>query len=129
MTLLRFFGVDPTIGGSGGAGLLQVVQSALRSIDLAWYEDDVIFVLLPETTAEASTLVRRRLSELAGRWGVVGVRTSSFPDDGITTRALLAPLLKEGAGNRVEGSPPSVMPSRDVAAMNLLAREEVKPWR
>ena len=77
-------------GGDGiAAGTVELLGTMLRITDLAWIEDDTIVVLLPESdraTAEAF-LARGRVAAPAAFAGPAGI--AMFPDDGLTSGALL----------------------------------------
>lgn len=93
--------------GLGAASAVPLVRSLLRSVDHAWASGDLIYVLLPEAdrrTAEAF-LARLRAHEPA-LVGLDDARVAAFPEDGVTSGALLAKLQ----GKPIEGTP------RDVAA-------------
>jgi hypothetical protein len=115
-TLLR---TTPT--GSAG-GHLPALRTKLRAIDLAWAEDGCLFVLLPEATRTfADGLVQRLQAELPDAVPATGVATAVFPDDGVTSGALLAtldlprepavePLAEEDATTQAPGIMPATAP-------------------
>ena len=75
---------------------LPALRARLRAIDLAWAEDGRLLVLLPEATRTfADGLVQRLKVEMPGAFSPAGVSTAVFPDDGVTSGALLAALDAE----------------------------------
>jgi hypothetical protein len=94
----------------------------VRSTDVAWKEDDVLYLLLPETDRSAAERCVKRLStriELLP----AAASTVVFPDDGVTAGGLLDALRKEGgdaalgrwAGVWVERSRPDEQLGADVS--------------
>ncbi len=66
-------------------------RSALRSIDRWWRTSNDLFLVLPETSADAARIALRRVggdqAVLNGSWQV-----AAFPEDGLTTGALFEAL-------------------------------------
>jgi hypothetical protein len=69
----------------------EVRGTALRSIDRWWRSGNDLFLLLPETSADAARVALRRVGSdeavLSGSWQV-----AAFPENGITTGALFEAL-------------------------------------
>jgi hypothetical protein len=71
--------------------VLARVRGSLRRADAAWVDGSDVYVLLPETSREAAGPALARLTEL----GFVAERTprlAVFPEDGLTSGALIAAL-------------------------------------
>jgi hypothetical protein len=67
--------------------------AGLRSIDRAWTVDGVTYLLLPETDREAAqSLCGRLLREASGALAGCSLTVASFPEDGLTSGALLKAL-------------------------------------
>src|SRR3954447_11553888 len=79
----------PNAASEPALAIAASIADRLRAVDRVWVEDDQVFVLLPETTADgaraATTRIRRSAQTLAG----LSVREAVFPDDGLTRDALL----------------------------------------
>lgn len=79
----------PSAASEPALAIAASIADRLRAVDRVWVEDDQVFVLLPETTADgaraATTRIRRSAQTLAG----LSVREAVFPDDGLTRDALL----------------------------------------
>jgi hypothetical protein len=90
-------------------------RSALRSIDRWWRSSNDLFLLLPETSADAARMALRRVGGdealLNGTWQV-----AAFPEDGITTGALF-----EALGARAPGGEdlPAELPDLPAAAEGI----------
>lgn len=69
----------------------------LRSVDRAWIDGDDIYILLPESDSAAGQAMLSRIGRLGSSW-VGEARMAAFPDDGITTAALLAALRGRPVG-------------------------------
>ena len=86
------------IGTPSGAqkrasGDVQVISSALRSIDRAWAVDDAYLIMLPESTREqAEALVERIRVHPLLDLSDASITIASFPGDGVTSGALLSAL-------------------------------------
>jgi hypothetical protein len=95
-------------------------RSALRSIDRWWRSANDLFLLLPETSADAARVALRRVggdqAVLTGMWQV-----AAFPEDGITTGALF-----EALGARPPGGEdlPAALPGMPDAAEGKAPRHE-----
>jgi len=77
---------------------IRLLESALRSVtrdvDTVWVDRPDVLAVLPETDGSgASALLGRLRSRLVGRVAAEpSLRTTTFPTNGFTTRALLADL-------------------------------------
>jgi hypothetical protein len=60
----------------------------LRLIDRAWIDEGSVYLLLPESTRTAATVLLDRLRDSGLH--VPDVRTACFPEDGLTTGAIVA---------------------------------------
>lgn len=75
------------------------VFASLRSIDVAWIDEEGVTILLPEVGRSEGETCVRRLRELAP--GLVGgARLAVFPEDGLTRGALLEVLASSPARER-----------------------------
>ena len=78
------------------------LRAATRSIDRVWRDDGCVFVLLPESNRE----IAERMLERLRRNDVVNGAPASvavFPDDGLTTRALVSLARPERAVSENNG--------------------------
>lgn len=66
------------------------IDARLRLIDRAWLDDGSIYVMLPESGRPAAATVVDRLAAVAPAGSLAGVRIASFPDDGLTSGAIIA---------------------------------------
>jgi hypothetical protein len=94
--------------------LPEMVGTGLRITDRVWVEDDALVVLAPEADQAAAQALAARLQDAMHegvgsrsdlRWSI-----AVFPDDGLTTGALLA-ALDHGARGRSLPSPISPLPA------------------
>jgi hypothetical protein len=84
-------------------GHLERIGRALRSIDHAWMSDSGLYVLLPETDRMAANTLGTRLLRTSPELLPENLAIVSFPDDGITSGALLSALDE---GPKAEGLQP-----------------------
>jgi len=86
----RSFSIVLVLGGDPDPGLrLDAVAPHLRSCDRVWVSEAALYVLMPETTAKAATSTFDRMRE--GDAALIA-RAVSFPEDGLTSEALLDQL-------------------------------------
>lgn len=79
--------------GSDAGGPLGMLPLVLRGIDQAWAVDGDIYVLLPESDrASAVSLVARLRSTMPDAESLEDIQIAEFPQDGLTTGALIANL-------------------------------------
>ena len=71
---------------------LERISRSLRSIDHAWMSDSGLYVLLPETDRMAANTLGSRLLRATPELLTGNLAIVSFPDDGITSGALLSAL-------------------------------------
>lgn len=75
----------------------RALGSLVRSVDAMWEADDAVFLLLPESDRTAGerfvARLRRDVPQLAR---AEDVALAAFPDDGLTSGALLSHLENEG---------------------------------
>ncbi len=94
--------------------LPELVGTGLRITDRAWVEDDTIVVLAPEADQVAAQALVARLQdairERSGSTEDLRCTIAVFPDDGLTTGALLA-ALDHGARGGALPSPISPLPA------------------
>lgn len=73
------------------------VRKAVRMLDAVWTDRDCVVVLMPETNREAlARAIGRILARLPGA-GLDAMRVALYPDDGITSGALVGRLDDPGA--------------------------------
>jgi hypothetical protein len=87
-------------------------RSELRSVDRWWRSANDVFLLLPETTADAARVALRRVG--GGEAILVGsLQVAAFPEDGITTGALFEALgARAPGGEDLPVELPSPSPER-----------------
>ncbi len=71
----------------------------LRLVDRTWVDDGSIYVLLPESPRAAADILLGRLRAIAPELLAVGVRIATFPDDGLTSGAIIAAVHNSAVGN------------------------------
>jgi hypothetical protein len=76
----------------------------LRRTDETWWVGADLYILLPETTGADGHRWRRRVLA-AGACG--NLRLAGFPDDGVTTNALLAAVDAAAPSDSLDSSPPN----------------------
>jgi hypothetical protein len=90
LTILRI----PFTNGSLDEASLGVrsesVGAHLRLVDRTWVDDGSIYVLLPESTRPAAEALLTRVRSLAPGLLPADVRVATFPDDGLTSGAIIA---------------------------------------
>jgi len=62
----------------------------LRLVDRTWVDDGAVYLLLPETSRAAADALIARLHTLAPELLPGDVRVATFPDDGLTSGALIS---------------------------------------
>lgn len=93
LTVLRLTGSAADVPRAAATA----VAAHVREVDLVWIDGDAIYLLLPDTGTAAVPVLVRRLQAHAGR-ALAGRRVTwaTFPDDALTTEALVQ-RLREGA--------------------------------
>lgn len=66
------------------------IGAGLRLIDRAWVDNGSIYVMLPESSRADASVAVERLTSLDPSLSPDEVRIASFPDDGLTSGALIA---------------------------------------
>ncbi len=64
----------------------------LRLVDRAWVDDGSIYVLLPESSRDAAEILLGRVASAAPDLVPADIRVATFPDDGLTSGALIAAI-------------------------------------
>jgi hypothetical protein len=64
----------------------------LRLVDRTWVDDGSVYMLLPETSRAAADTLVTRLQTIAPELLPGDVRMAVFPDDGLTSGALISVL-------------------------------------
>ncbi len=104
-------------GASGGiaAETLRLIGASLRITDRAWLDDDDVVLLLPEADRATADALADRLRQAAPDRFTADVAIAVFPDDGLTSGALLEALDREMHGDQL----PSPLPRTAAAATGL----------
>lgn len=89
LTLMRIPGKNGAASTST-RDLSDRIGARLRLIDRAWVHDGSIYVMLPESSRAAASVAAERLMTLDPGLALDEVRVASFPDDGLTSGALIA---------------------------------------
>ena len=92
MTLLRTLarlGPDAAPGEDPDARSRRLHEH-LRLVDRTWVDDGAVYVLLPETSRAAADALVARLHTAAPELLPGDVRMATFPDDGLTSGALIS---------------------------------------
>jgi hypothetical protein len=79
----------PSAASEPALAIAASIADRLRAVDRVWVEDDQVFVLLPETTADGARAATTRITRSAEPLAGLSVRKAVFPDDGLTRDALL----------------------------------------
>jgi len=99
----RSFALVRITGGTVVPGTVVPLGPYLRSIDHEWAAGDVRYVLLPEAgCAAAQAFVERLRRDATEALEGASASVAAFPEDGVTTGALLKTLRKR-AGHRARG--------------------------
>ncbi len=94
---------------------LAMLPLLVRSIDQIWYSRGIVYVVLPETDREGMRSFLHRLQAAApGLLPVVGIGVAQFPEDGLTTGALIRGLAPERLPSGAGGNEPAL--ARDLQA-------------
>ena len=105
MTLLRLRGpADPEAAAAADLpGLSRRLHEHLRLVDRTWVDDGSVYVLLPESTRASADALLARLRTIAPELLVEDLRLATFPDDGLTSGALISAV--HGAALSEEPTP------------------------
>ncbi len=97
LTLVRIAGDElPTAGMDGADDLVarsRRLRLHLRLVDRTWVDDGSIYVLLPESPRSAANVLIERINERSPGQLPEHVRIATFPDDGLTSGAIIAAVF------------------------------------
>lgn len=85
----RRYGHVLTLVRISGAASRTAISSSFRTADIIWSDGDHLYVAMPETDSEAAWFVVNRLL-VSEELTATAVTIASFPEDALTTHALLA---------------------------------------
>lgn len=71
----------------------------LRLVDRAWVDDGSIYILLPESPREAAEIMLGRIRTADPKLLTDDIRAATFPDDGLTSGALIAAIHGSSIAN------------------------------
>ena len=95
LTILRIAGADLPGGGAGATELgtrARALGLRLRTVDRAWVDEGSIYVLLPESSRAAAEALIARIRADASEVLPELVRVATFPENGLTSGAIIAAL-------------------------------------
>lgn len=95
------------------------IGAGLRLIDRTWVDGDSIYVMLPESTRAAAEVVLERLRSTSAATVIDAVQMATFPEDGLTSGALLAAVH----GTAVDQVPIPLRPSLDEPSLRAVEAE------
>jgi hypothetical protein len=99
LTLLRVpTPVLPAADARDATTLARQIGAELRLIDRTWVDGDSIYVMLPESSHSAARIVVDRLGSVARTGAVAAAKMATFPEDGLTSGALLAAVHGTAVG-------------------------------
>lgn len=130
MTLLRTRGAvtpDPAQAADDPDGRAREFHQHLRLVDRTWVDDGSVYILLPETSRAAADSLVSRLLTLAPELLPGDVRLATFPDDGLTSGALISAV--HGASLSEVPTPIRAAVSEDEPAAVTEVAEEPLPER
>lgn len=117
LTLLRIPIPERTSADApGGATLVRAIAAELRLIDRTWVDGDSIYLMLPESSRSAATVVVDRLAATPAMAAVAAAHLATFPEDGLTSGALLAAVH----GTAVGQVPIPLRPSPDESSIRTV---------
>jgi hypothetical protein len=92
LTLIRIPTAPPDDASAAPdlSAMSRQIDARLRLIDRAWVDEGSIYVMLPESGRGAAATVVERLDIVAPSWSLADIRVASFPDDGLTSGAIIA---------------------------------------
>lgn len=92
MTLLRLRGpADPEAAAEMDLeAVSRRFHEHLRLVDRTWVDDGSVYILLPESTRAAADALLARLGTAVPDLMVHDLRLATFPDDGLTSGALIS---------------------------------------
>jgi hypothetical protein len=87
--------------GEGSAAIdLDEVEAQVRAVDVAWSDRRHVYILLPETDRPALSRAIARLAASLPEIAEAELRLAIYPDDGITSGALISRLDASAAAPR-----------------------------
>lgn len=94
MTLLRLPGpaAPEAAAAADLPGRTRRLHEHLRLVDRTWIDEGSIYVLLPESPRASAEALLGRLSTVAPDIIPDGLRVATFPDDGLTSGAIISAL-------------------------------------
>ncbi|MEX1171229.1 MAG: hypothetical protein WEG56_01335 [Chloroflexota bacterium] len=101
------------------AAIARRIGVRLRLIDRSWVDEGDIYVMLPESPRSAASTVVQRLEAVAPERLWTEIRVASFPEDGLTSGAIIGAVHDAGVGP----VPIPIRPALDEGA--AFARDEV----
>lgn len=99
LTLLRIPTPERTSAESPDAAtIVRDIGGELRLIDRTWVDGDSIYVMLPESSRAAAVVVVDRLAAASATSAIGAAQMATFPEDGLTSGALLAAVHGTAVG-------------------------------
>jgi hypothetical protein len=100
LTLMRIPGghTDGSDGPHDLRATARLIGARLRLIDRTWVDDGSIYVMLPESPGAAASTAVQRATAVAPGLAESQVRVATFPDDGLTSGALIAAVNDRAMG-------------------------------
>lgn len=77
----------------------EALAAHLRLVDRSWVDDGSIYLLLPESSKAAAAALLTRVRGVSPALLPDDVRTATFPDDGLTSGAIIAVLHGGGVAD------------------------------
>jgi hypothetical protein len=92
MTLMRTLSplTPAVLADDDPDGRSRKLHGHLRLVDRTWVDDGAVYILLPETSRTGADSLLSRLSTVAPELLPGDVRVATFPDDGLTSGALIS---------------------------------------
>jgi 4-amino-4-deoxy-L-arabinose transferase-like glycosyltransferase len=90
LTILRIPVAGPGADDAALALRSEEIAAHLRLVDRTWIDDGSVYVLLPESPRAAADVLLSRIRAVAPALLPADVRTATFPDDGLTSGAIIA---------------------------------------
>lgn len=102
LTLLRVVGPGPDEEGLTADLTVrsQLLGRHLRLVDRAWVDDGSVYILLPESPRAAADVLLARIRAISPALLMSNdVRSATFPDDGLTSGAIIAAVHGSAIGD------------------------------
>jgi hypothetical protein len=123
MTLLRSLSpLGPDAVAEDPEVRSRALHGHLRLVDRTWVDDGAVYLLLPETSRAAADSLVGRLQTIAPELLPGDVRMATFPDDGLTSGALISAV--HGASLSQVPTPIRAAIAEDEATAEDVAVEE-----